>query len=195
MRSLAIASLLLLVAATSPKARTAYDTNVDFESYKTYAWAFTATPRGMDSATFQRIRSAIDQSLSSRGFTQSPAGEFAVAFTLGPRDEADTSVLGPYASHYPEWGWGQHTGWVPEYREYTAMKFKAGTLAIDLYDANSKHPVWHGVTNENIQPGNVGFVSADRAVKAIMANFPPPAESCSQHPAEERITPCRRPHR
>jgi hypothetical protein len=164
---------LVAVAAgcsTSPRVETDHDPAADFSRYQTYTWAYSAAPRGMNPLLYERVRGSIDRSLAARGFTQQSAGDFAVAFTLGARDKVEVTDFGPYAPFYPGYGWGW--GGMGGMNRVDVNQYTEGTLTIDVYDAATKKPVWHGVATQNVS-GTPDQESIDTAVDSVLARFPP----------------------
>ena len=50
-----------------------------------------------------------------------------------------------------------------------------GTLTIDIYDAASKAPVWHGTATQEVTSTTLSAEKVTAVVTAVLANFPPPA--------------------
>lgn len=172
------ALLLLAGCATGPNVVVDSDPNVDVSRYRTYSWAFSSTPRGMNPLTYQRVKTAIDANLSSRGYTQASPGDFAVGFTLGARDKVEVDTFGAYGPYYGRgwgYGWGGY-GYAGGPQTY-ARSYTEGTLTIDIYDTGTKQPVWHGVASQEISASKVTQEVIDEAVAAVLAKFgaPPPA--------------------
>lgn len=170
------ALLLLAGCATGPNVVVDSDPNVDVSRYRTYSWAFSSTPRGMNPLTYQRVKTAIDANLASRGYSQAEPGDFAVGFTLGARDKVEIDSFGPYAPYYGR-GWGYGWGGGMAYSNTYARNYTEGTLTIDIYDTGTKQPVWHGVASQEISAGKVTQEVVDTAVAAVLNKFgaPPPA--------------------
>jgi hypothetical protein len=97
-----------------------------------------------------------------------------VDFTIGARVRMDVRTYptywgvgyfdGPSWWGYPYWGSGIN---VREYRE--------GTLAIDLFDARSHRPVWHGWASRELVESDAerSEKPIHEAVQAVLAQFPP----------------------
>ncbi|QNP44327.1 DUF4136 domain-containing protein [Sphingomonas daechungensis] len=177
MRKLAVlaAALALTSCATGPTIRSDFDPSVNFTKLHTYTWVFTTPPAGMNPLLFERVQASIDRSLAARGFTKAEPGDFAVAFTLGRRDRVEVTNWGGYGGFYGGWGWGRHSwGWAPVYSRVDARTVTDGTLAIDMFDTGTKHPIWHGTATQQINPRNLPDQAAiDRAIDEIIAKFPP----------------------
>jgi hypothetical protein len=124
----------------------------------------------MDQNLYRQIRVAIDRSLRAHGFMQSNHGEFAVAFTLGPRENVHASDYGHYAPYYRGTNAAEHKAWINE--ERAALSTHEHTLAIDIYDAESKQPVWHGVAPVPIVPETRTAI-VEHEVNDVLSLFPP----------------------
>jgi hypothetical protein len=169
--SLALAVILALAAcSTGPKVTVDFDPAADLRSYSSYSWAYVATPPGMNPLLFQRVKEAIDRTLRSRGYMESANAQFAIAFTIGSRDRVEVTDLGTYGPYYRRWG-----GWQTPYSQVDIRDVTDGTLVIDIYDATTKRPVWHGKATKEIRPSQVDQMLIDEAVAAVLAKFPPPA--------------------
>ena len=179
MRALPLAATLLLAAcAYGPQVRTDFDPAANFHQYRTYSWLEPAVPQGMNPLMFARVRSSIDRSLAARGFTPGNPGDFQVSFTIGERDRLQVYDYGPF---YPGagWGWGGWGccwgggWWGAPYSNVDIDQYVERSVIIDVYDAATKRPVWHGVATNRAYSDNVNYVKIDEAVNAALANFPP----------------------
>lgn len=173
--ALAAAAVFVTSCATTPDVKTDFDPVADFSRYRSYSWIYTQVPQGMNPLTFQRVKESIDRSLQARSFTQSPNGDFAIAFTMGARDRVEVTDFGPYGAFYPGWGRAYRFGWAPVYRDIDVRNVTDGTLAVDIYDAGTKRPVWHGVATQEIGSAQAKQEQLDAAVDALLAKFPPAA--------------------
>lgn len=167
------ALLLLVGCATGPTVQVDSDPSADVSRYRTYSWAFSGTPRGMNPLTYQRVKQSIDANLTSRGYSQASPGDFAVGFTLGARDKVEVDDFGPYGAGYGRgWGWGRGVG----YSNVEVRNVTEGSLTIDIYDTGTKQPVWHGVASQEVGSSAVTQEQIDVAVNAVLAKFgTPPA--------------------
>ena len=73
-----------------------YDPDINFSHYRNYDFAFVNTPANIDPTLFRQVRVAIERSLRAHGYSQSRPGDFAVAFTVGPRAKMHASDFGNY---------------------------------------------------------------------------------------------------
>lgn len=170
--------LLLIVGAcsTGPRINADFDPAADFSRYKSYAWVRSAPSGGANPLIEQRVRDAIDATLAQRGFTKVATNpDFAVDVTLGARDRVETTDFGAYRPFYPGYGFRDAWGWRAPYSTQEVRSFTEGTLAIDIYDASTRRPVWHGKARKDITPGRIVPTDIDEAVAGILARFPPSA--------------------
>ncbi len=141
--------LLFLSSCTSVRVLSDYDTNADFNAYKSYAFYKT----GIDKAQIsdldkKRILRAIETEMASKGFVKSENPDILVSIFTKEREQVD--VYNNYwggagfgwgwspwywgGGFGPGWGWGGNS-------VSTTTK---GSLYIDLIDAKNKELVWQG---------------------------------------------------
>ena len=165
-----------LGACSGMKITTDYNPEVapNFSAYQTYAWLpqpIRKDPRVYNAITENRVRRAVDNSLSAGGYRKLESGtpDFLVAWQAAIEGKVDvTMVNGYYGYGYRRWGaWGAE----PMVREYDE-----GTLILDVIDAESRELVWRGVAqakiSQNSSPDQRGR-KINEAVSKILANFPP----------------------
>lgn len=123
-----------------------------------------------------RLRSAITASLTSMG-VQPATGDNAdclVGYGIGSQSEL--------AGAYPVgWGWGYGYGWGWRrgyYGGYWGWDepyiYREGIIAVDLYDARSKQPIWHASVNQSLYgvTGPDAEKKIDKAVAALFTKYP-----------------------
>jgi uncharacterized protein DUF4136 len=165
--------LMLALTAAAPAAPVvAFDTDTDFSHYRSYSWVYHGPPGGMDPNLYRQIRVAVDRSLGAHGFVKSNDGDFAVAFTLGPRSNMHASDFGHYAPYYSGEEAAGHQMWIN--RELAERNSHEHTLAIDIYDNRSKHSVWHGLAPVEIVPQTRQAI-VEHEVDDVLSLFPPKA--------------------
>lgn len=158
-----------------------YDVSMDFSSLKTYAWQTESQPTTGDirvdsSFIDDRIRSAIDDSFSKKGYQKivQETPDFFVAYTYQIRSRLEsnnvtvgvgigTSSRGRYG------GFGVNSG--GSIREYDE-----GFLAIDLNDASKNSLLWRGTgttrVNQSAKPEE-SVTEINAWVEKILSQFPP----------------------
>jgi hypothetical protein len=170
MRLLLALSLALVAAAPASPPVVSFDPATDFSHFHSYSWVFNAMPGGMNPNLYRQIRVAVDRSLTAHGFVKSDAGDFAVAFTLGPRANMHPADYGHFAPYYSAEEAAAHQGWVN--RELADRASHDHTLAIDIYDNYSKHSVWHGLAPVPVMP-NTRQAIVEHEVNDVLSLFPP----------------------
>ena len=133
--------LMMVSSCSSVRVASDYDKNVDFSTYKTFAFYKT----GIDKAEIsdldkRRILRAIESEMIAKGFTKSENPDILVSIFTKSREKVNVynNGWGPYG-----YGWG----WSPYYwgNYNTVSTSTEGVLYIDLIDSNKKELVWQGV--------------------------------------------------
>ena len=123
-----------------------------------------------------RLRGAIQAQLATLG-VQPAAGGAAPDCLVGYGIGARTQIEGAYPVG---WGWGfgygygygwrgggfygGYAGWDEPYI------YREGIVAVDLYDAKSKQPIWHASVNQSLH-GAVGAEAEQKIDKAVAVLF------------------------
>jgi hypothetical protein len=170
--------LLSSGCATTMEALSDYDHSQDFSHYKTYAWMEDDPVMGARSASSgssplnsSRTVKAIQAELERKGYRKvedRAAADFVVTYTIGARDRLDVeSYPVPYRG---PWLWDWYAG-----RETSVRTYTEGVIAVDIFDAAKKSPVWHGWASKPITAEDVRHAAEEipRAVRRILQRFPP----------------------
>jgi len=120
----------------------------------------------------RRIREAIERELTAKGFTEVPdrdTADFSLSFTVGARD---TIRVDDYPVFYRgRWRWGPPY----YYPNVDVYMYTEGTLAVDVFDNETREPVWHGWARKQIAGRDIR--DPERAIRtavaAILEDFPP----------------------
>ena len=154
-----------------------YDVNADFSSYATFAWLpqpqeMTGDARINNPLIAERVRSAIDRTLTAKGYR--PASEtppdFFVGYFLSLEQKLDVYTIDRY------YGAGPYRRWSGAGFETHVNQYEEGTLVIDIVDAAAERLVWRGSGSRRISKSPTPQKSTQRvneAVEAILARFPP----------------------
>jgi hypothetical protein len=169
----------LAVGCAGVQARSDFDPNARFDSYRTFAFLGKepgtlpegAGSEGADPLLARRIHEAIESHLEARGYRNvddAATADFALSFSLGSREKiqvhsSPTLVGGGY------WAWG---GWYAG-TSVSATSYTEDTLAIDVFDGGSHLAVWHGWASRRISQTSDRAAVVDEVVNAILARFPP----------------------
>ncbi len=130
-----IAGILILSnACSSINITTDYDTNTNFEQYKTFAFYRP----GIDKATIsdldkKRILKAITAELKNKGMQKSETPDVLISIFTKAREKVNIYQNPWYPSYY-----------YPYHRQHVS-KYTEGTLFIDLIDKEGKKLIWQGI--------------------------------------------------
>ncbi|HMB63408.1 MAG TPA: DUF4136 domain-containing protein [Eudoraea sp.] len=146
--ALPLFGLLLMSSCVSVRVVSDYDSEADFNSYKSYAFYKT----GIDKAQIsdldkKRILHAIEEEMSSRGFVKSNQPDLLVSIFTKEKERVDV-----YNNNFGwGWGWGWGYGYWnpyiwggPGYYGNNVSTRTEGSLYIDLIDTKNKALVWQG---------------------------------------------------
>lgn len=185
MLALPVMVLLFLSSCTSVRVLSDYDTNADFNTYKSYAFYKT----GIDKAQIsdldkKRILRAIETEMAAKGFVKSENPDILVSIFTKEREQVD--VYNNYwggagfgwgwspwywgGGFGPGWGWGGNS-------VSTTTK---GSLYIDLIDAKNKELVWQGKgdgTLNNTKNIEKKELRIKEFVSEILTQYPPENET------------------
>jgi hypothetical protein len=125
-----------------------------------------------------RTEDAIRRELVDKGYAQAsdPArADFTVDFTIGSKERTD---INSYPAPYSGLGWGWGPGWWGSayWGNYVDVRqYRQGTLSIDIFDARSHRPVWHGWAKKELSRKDIQHSEEPirKAVNAVLAEFPP----------------------
>jgi hypothetical protein len=179
------AALLLgttLAGCVTIKTGSHHDESQSFVSYQTFAWiADDPLVLGADgqppisALSRKKIVQAIENELGRKGFTHlanADKADFVVSYTVGTRNKIDATS---YPSAYRgEWGWHIYGRYYYQ-TEVVHRSYTEGTLGIDIFDGDTKQPVWHGWATKTISTSDRQnpSPSIQRAVAGIIEHFPP----------------------
>jgi len=175
---ISIVALVLVVPALLLAQKTSYDFDkgANFAAYKTYAHK-DGTKVGQPLID-DRIVSAIDSALASKGFTKSDKPDVYVIYHVAFDKQKDISTYSSgYGGGYGPYGWGYGGGWAGGTSTTQVRDILVGTLVIDLADSAKKQMVWRGMaTKEGIDvqaKPEKRDKNITNAVAKIFKNYPP----------------------
>lgn len=166
-----------------------HDESNDFSNYKTFAWVSEHpmkvgnVKRTPDPLLEQEIMVTIESGLGEKGYrliSDLDSADFALALTLGSREEIKANAYPTMSIGYSGYGYPTHWGgWgSPYYGMSTAptvRQYDKGMLAMDVFDVEERRPVWHGVATKSINESDLKDIDGtiQAAVDAILEGFPP----------------------
>ncbi|MGB1042644.1 MAG: DUF4136 domain-containing protein [Tenacibaculum sp.] len=165
---------LLLISCSSVRVASDYDTKVNFNQYKTFAFYKT----GIDKASIsdldkKRIMRAVEAELITKGMTKSSNPDVLISLFTKSRQRVNIN------DNNVGWGWGYRWGWNPWMwngaNRLNVNQYTEGTLFLDVIDAKSKELVWQGIGTGALKISNPQKKTAriNEFVKEIMAKYPP----------------------
>ena len=167
---------LLLVPALALAQKTSYDFSktANFASFKTYATK-DGTKVGQQLID-DRIASAIDAAMASKGFTKTASNpDVYVVYHVAFDKEKDISTFSSgYGGGYGPYGWGWGGGMSTTTTQ--VRDIVVGTLVLDMADAKANQLVWRGMGVKEVDTQakpDKRDKSITNAVNKIFKNYPP----------------------
>ena len=172
----------LLTGCASIKTGSHQDESVSFNQYRTFAWIAdnplilgAGDQLPISPLSQKKIVQAIEDELSNKGFTylaNPDQADFILSYTVGTREKIDATS---YPSAYiGKWGWHMYGRYYYQ-TEVAHHSYTEGTLGLDIFDGNTKQPIWHGWATKTISTSDREnpSPSIQKAVAAIIEQFPP----------------------
>ena len=176
------AVLLAAVGCATVQVGSDYDRSASFSNFHTFTLMHRQhhSDSGMSNPlVVQRTEDAIKAEMARKGYLlSSDAGsaDFTVDFTIGSQERTDVnSYPDPYIG--PGWGFGRRGWWGGSYwgDDVDVRQYREGTLSIDVFDAHSHRPVWHGWAKKELSRKDIEHSEEPirKAVAAVLEKFPP----------------------
>ena len=180
-RSVAVGLLAVVLgtaACATLRVGSDYDVRAPFGIYRTFTWLVRENYGTRNPLVVHRAREAILAALERKGYRYAadPAqAQFAVDFTIGARERLDVhAYAAPYAG--PWYGYGRGWWGYPYWgRGVDLHRYREGVLAIDIFDAKTHRPVWHGWARKPLGAQDLAHARGmiREAVDEVLARFPP----------------------
>ncbi len=174
--AVAAAVTISLAGCSGMSIRSDFNPQADFSRYSTYAWLpapQTGDPRVDNAILESRIKTAVDETLSAKGYRQVAADQatFLVGYHLSIEGRMDATTVNSYYGY----GWGP---WYygPGYQNTQVRYYDQGTLLIDIVDAQAKELAWRGTAEAEVRSEMTPEKRQQRvneAVTKILQRFPP----------------------
>jgi hypothetical protein len=153
-----LAAAIALIGCSSVQVRTDYDRDTDFSQYGSFGWAEDRSDGGVRSLHDARIRSAVERTLTARGYTVTDRRPDAL-LTYHAAVQRQVAVSPrPFRSR---WGGADVRSW-PE-----------GTLVIEVVDPSLRQIVWRGVARSVLDRSDDPVARIEEAVHEIFEKYPP----------------------
>lgn len=177
-KSLLVIAVLVFYSCNSVKVVTDYDSKVNFNQYKTFAFF----KPGIDKADIsdldkKRILRAIESELTAQGFIKSQNPDMLVSIFAKSRERVNVNQINNGYGFGFGWGWNP---WMMGGmgNNVNVSQYSEGTLFIDFLDREKKELVWQGIGTGALKIQNREKKEAriKEFVKEIISRFPPGAQ-------------------
>ena len=161
----------ILTSCSSVKVVSDYDVQVDFSTYKTFAFY----KKGIDKASVsdldkKRIMRAIENELNKKGLVKSTNPDILVSIFTKSREKVNvTDNNFGYG-----FGWG-YNPWFFGSTNLNINQYTEGTLFIDFIDKNKNELVWQGIGSGAMKMSNIDKKEEliNEFVNKIILAYPP----------------------
>jgi len=153
-----------------------YDRDFDFSTLKQYRWLAIPEDFPGTEITVQRIKRAVDQQMTLKGFTLSEESPDFLISLQGFRDIVREGVSrGEAYRGYRGYDYGYRYGYGYE-RPIDIYEYEKGTLTVTFINAAGNNLIWQGSATITVDPG-LSVESKDKrtheTVAKLLADFPP----------------------
>ena len=171
LRTTATAAAVILSATAcgySIKTATDYDRNVNFGTYHTF-FMMKGNSSG-NPILDQRATESVRQALTLKGWAEVPEGDGRAAVVV----HAATKTKHTYDMFYDGWGgWRWRWGGMGE-TSMLVEDYKVGTIVVDIFDADTRQAIWHGVATDALSDSAKDNAKAtEEAITKLFDKFPP----------------------
>jgi hypothetical protein len=174
-------AVVVLASCSTLQVGSDYDRKASFANYHTFAIMPREHRDVRNPLVVQRAQDAITEELTRKGYRQVSdpnAADFTVDFTIGSRERTDiNSYPEPYAGMgWGGWGWGPGWWGDPYWgTQIDVRQVREGTLSIDIFDARTHRPAWHGWAKKDLSSKDIEQSEQPirAAVASVLAKFPP----------------------
>ena len=179
-RWIAVTAGIALLSACSmgPMVRTDHDPTADFGQFRT--WGFYK-PIAMESSGYsswisERIKEDVRREMESRGYRYSEtAPDLQVNFQGVVEDKTDVfSTPRSDVQYFYNYRRNTYVAVPVWYDDTQVMRYKQGTLTVDLVDARRNRMVWTGAAIGRVakKTPEQKLVEIDQAITSIFAQYP-----------------------
>ncbi len=166
-------SAVILTSCSTIKVAADYDTKVDFNQYRTFAFY----KPGVDKAQIsdldkKRILRAIESELTAIGFIKSDNPDMLVSIFTKSRDKVNVNQTRNFGYGF---GWGWNPWMFGNMNNVNVSQYTEGTLFIDFIDRDKKELIWQGMGTGALRMKNIKKKQKriKKFVKEIIAEYPP----------------------
>lgn len=175
----ALASLLLAGCATGPKVRSDAAPDTNFNRYKTFSFmAEPATDKeGYATLVTQHFKTAIRDEMTALGYQYSDNNaDLLINFNSNVETRTDVRSTPTTSVHYGYYNYrrGIYAGFPLFANDIDTVRYKYGTVNIDVVDAAKKQLIWEGISEGTLKRSDLEQPKEAIAtvVKLIFQQYP-----------------------
>jgi hypothetical protein len=165
--SAAVISLLIAGCATGPKVRSDAAANTNFAAYKTFAFMpEVATDKsGYTTLITQHFKDAIRAEMTALGYQFSDTNaDLLVNFNSNVETRTDVRSSHNAGIQYYHYRRGVYAGFPIFTHDVDTIRYKYGTVNIDVVDAAKQQLIWEGISEGTLKKSDL-----DQPKQAISA--------------------------
>ena len=178
---LSLFALSIGLACSNLEISSDWDTEVDYSKIESYAWIGQGSGvEGVDgtgSLLDGRIRRAVQETLSSKGFSEvgRQQADVLVSYHIGIETKLDVqTVHRGYGYGYGRYG--RYHGYGGGYAETRVTQYDEGTFLLDLVEPQKMELIWRGSAQSRISTQTSPDEREQRVrevVEKVLAQYPP----------------------
>mgnify|MGYP005990301995 CR=1 FL=1 len=165
---------IFVSSCSTVKVATDYDSEVNFNQYKSYAFY----KPGIDKADIsdldkKRILRAIESEMNAKGYTKSSNPDILVSIFTKSREKVNINQSNNFYGYFGYRPWFNNLN-----RDVNVSQYTEGTLFIDFIDKQKKELVWQGIGTGALKMGSKEKKDEriKEFVKEIISKYPPMPE-------------------
>ena len=169
--------LIGILGCSSLQVTSDYDSKVDFQSLKTYAWnSSQEKPQtSHEKILDEKIRAAIEKELAAKDFVKAEGvqPDFFIKYKAAVETQIETSNLEDFGIHYTQLS---HTRFDSARRNVSTRYYELGTLVIETVDAKTLLSLWRGSAQAELDEkanDEKREQNLQNAISQILSRFPP----------------------
>lgn len=154
--SVAVTALLLAGCATGPKVRSDAAANTNFSAYKSFGFMpEQATDKaGYTTLVTQHFKDAITAEMTALGYRYSESNaDLLVNFNSNVETRTDVRSTPTASIHYGYYNYrrGIYAGFPIYANDVDTIRYKYGTVNIDVVDAAKNQLIWEGISEGTLK--------------------------------------------
>jgi uncharacterized protein DUF4136 len=167
----AVVALSATACGYTIKTSTDFDNTIDFATYHTF-FMMKGNSTG-NPLLDQRATDDVRQALVSKGWAEASESDGRAAVVV----HTATKTRHTYETFYDGWGdWGRWRWRGPGYATTFVEDYQVGTVVVDIFDAGTKHAIWHGVATDALSDhATKNAEITQEAITKMFRTFPPGA--------------------